>query len=93
MEEAAESDNIVIINKGEIRAEGTPAKLKDEYCTDHMRVQFKNGETAENTLARTVDAIPFIEAHKSEIANIEIVNGTLDDVFLNLTDGGNKNAD
>jgi multidrug/hemolysin transport system ATP-binding protein len=89
MEEAAESDNIVIINKGEIRAEGTPLSLKEKYCTDRMNVTFKNGETLTKSLKHTIEAIPFIKENEDKIENIEIINGTLDDVFLNLTGGLN----
>jgi multidrug/hemolysin transport system ATP-binding protein len=87
MEEAAESDNIVVIEKGEIRAEGTPVSLKERFCTDKLKVLYKNGKTLEKDLARTTDAIPFIIDNQDEIENIEIINGTLDDVFLNLTGG------
>jgi multidrug/hemolysin transport system ATP-binding protein len=87
MEEAAESDNIVIIEKGEIRAEGTPVSLKEKYCTDKLKILYKNGKTYEQNLAKTTDAIPFILENQNEIENIEIINGTLDDVFLNLTGG------
>jgi multidrug/hemolysin transport system ATP-binding protein len=89
MEEAAESDNIVIINKGEICAEGTPVKLKEKYCKDRLRVTFKNGEYIEKELAKTTDAIPFLVDNKDRIENVEIINGTLDDVFLNLAGGLN----
>ncbi|MDR0987797.1 MAG: ABC transporter ATP-binding protein [Ruminococcus sp.] len=87
MEEAADSDNIIIINKGEIRAEGTPVKLKEEYCKDRLRVTFKTGEILKKELAKTTDAIPFLLENKDKIENVEIINGTLDDVFLNLTGG------
>jgi multidrug/hemolysin transport system ATP-binding protein len=89
MEEAAESDNIVVIEKGEIRAEGTPVSLKEKYCTDKLKVLMKNGEKIHRDIARTTEAIPFIIENKDEIENIEIINGTLDDVFLNLTGGLN----
>ena len=36
MEEAAEADDVVIINHGEIAAHGTPAMLKETYCSDMM---------------------------------------------------------
>jgi multidrug/hemolysin transport system ATP-binding protein len=92
MEEAAESDNIVIIEKGEIRAEGTPVSLKEKYCTDKLKVLMKNGQKIERVLSHTTEAIPFIIENQNEIENIEIINGTLDDVFLNLT-GGSEDAD
>ena len=36
MEEAAQADNVVIIKKGEIVEEGTPAYMKDKYTEDHL---------------------------------------------------------
>ncbi|HCU33856.1 MAG TPA: ABC transporter [Ruminococcaceae bacterium] len=36
MEEAANADNVVIIKKGEIVEEGTPAYLKEKYTEDHF---------------------------------------------------------
>ena len=87
MEEAAESDDIVVISKGEIKAQGTPVELKSRYCTDFLKITTTSGEYIEHKLKRTVDALPVIEQYKGSIANVEIINGTLDDVFLNLTEG------
>lgn len=39
MEEAADADDIVIIDKGEIVAHGTPATLRESFCSDKMVVQ------------------------------------------------------
>jgi len=87
MEEAAESDDIVVIHKGEIKAQGTPLELKTQYCTDVLKLTLKNGEYMEQKVAATIDALPIIDKHREQIANVEIINGTLDDVFLNLTEG------
>jgi len=38
MEEAAESDYVIIIDYGEIVAQGTPLELKDRYASDVLRV-------------------------------------------------------
>jgi multidrug/hemolysin transport system ATP-binding protein len=38
MEEAANSDHVVIISKGKIVAQGTPATLKDKYSYDRLKV-------------------------------------------------------
>lgn len=38
MEEAAVADHVVIINKGKICAEGTPAALKDQYSYDRLKL-------------------------------------------------------
>jgi multidrug/hemolysin transport system ATP-binding protein len=87
MEEAAESDDIVVIHKGEIKAGGTPLELKTAYCTDLLKMTLENGEYIEHKLTKTIDALPLIEAYRDRLANVEIINGTLDDVFLNLTEG------
>ncbi len=36
MEEAAGADDVVIINHGEIAARGSPATLRERYCSDRM---------------------------------------------------------
>ncbi|MCL2080342.1 MAG: ATP-binding cassette domain-containing protein [Oscillospiraceae bacterium] len=87
MEEAAESDDIVVIQKGEIKAHGSPLELKTRYCSDLLKITTVGGEFIEHKLKTTVDALPIIEQYKGNIANVEIINGTLDDVFLNLTEG------
>jgi multidrug/hemolysin transport system ATP-binding protein len=43
------------------------------------------GEVMEIKLNSTVDAIPFVERFKNDITNVEIINGTMDDVFLDIT--------
>ena len=87
MEEAAQSDNIVVIHKGEIRAQGTPVDLKMRYCSDVLKMTLTDGTYIEEKLSQTVDALAIIERYKDRLANVEIINGTLDDVFLNLTEG------
>jgi multidrug/hemolysin transport system ATP-binding protein len=38
MEEAAESDYVIVIDHGEVAAKGTPAELKTQYATDTLRL-------------------------------------------------------
>lgn len=38
MEEAAESDYVIVLDHGEIAAKGTPAELKTQYATDTLRL-------------------------------------------------------
>ncbi|HCW53522.1 MAG TPA: ABC transporter [Clostridium sp.] len=42
MEEAAKADNIAVINKGRIVAEGTPFKLKEMYSKDKLKLECNN---------------------------------------------------
>ena len=87
MEEAAESDDIVIIHKGEIKMQGTPTALKTAHSFDLLKMTLTNGGYIEHKLRKTTDALPIIAQYQNELANVEIINGTLDDVFLNLTEG------
>lgn len=50
MEEAADADDVVIINHGEIVAHGTPAELRDTYCSDRMEFVPRNRGSAETML-------------------------------------------
>lgn len=99
MEETKDADNVVILDKGEIIARGTPAELKTGYASsrlvwytneceensvilqgmdytydsDHYNVKFKNSIT------------DLLYQYKNKITDFEIIKGSMDDVFLNLT--------
>jgi multidrug/hemolysin transport system ATP-binding protein len=50
MEEAAEADYVVIIDKGKIAAKGTPLDLKKEYAHDTLRLVFDDLEKLKEAL-------------------------------------------
>jgi len=50
MEEAANADHVVIIHKGKIVAQGTPAELKDEFSYDRVKIVPRNREKLLKTL-------------------------------------------
>ena len=41
MEEASNADQIMVIKKGEIVAQGTPNELKEQFASDQLIVSFK----------------------------------------------------
>ena len=47
MEEATNADQIVIIKKGEIVAQGTPNELKEQYASDQLIIALKDGVNVE----------------------------------------------
>lgn len=103
MEEAATADKIVIIDKGEILAEGTPFELKETYAKDRLKLYFPkekeetvktffNKDTYKATkygarvyLNSSIEAIKEVEKVKDLIDGFEVIQGNMDDVFLNVT--------
>lgn len=83
MEEAAGADQIIILDHGNIITRGTPFELKEKYAMDRVRLFMKNGGVNEVQVPSTLDALPVIEAHKSELSGFEVIQGNMDDVFLN----------
>ena len=57
MEEAAKADYIILLQKGEIAAKGTPYDLQDRYSSDTMRLKARNPEKIERVLAE--NQLPF----------------------------------
>ncbi|MBQ9384323.1 MAG: ABC transporter ATP-binding protein [Ruminiclostridium sp.] len=103
MEEAAEADKIIILNKGRIIAEGLPHELKEKYASDHLNI-YCTGEQRkillkkigdircreENfgiriDLGRTKDAVAIFERAGDDLDGFEVIQGTMDDVFLEVT--------
>lgn len=65
-------------------------KPKDEQrlmtTLQSMNLSFsKNQEFFQIPLEATLDAIPIVEVLKDNLLNLEILNGTMDDVFINST--------
>ncbi|MBQ8885017.1 MAG: ABC transporter ATP-binding protein [Clostridia bacterium] len=53
MEEAAEADYVVILDKGKVAAQGTPVGLKNEYASDFIKV-YGGGEALEKMIEKEV---------------------------------------
>lgn len=69
MEEAASADNVVILEKGSIKAEGTPAELKRTYGKDNLKIRFKDDLLDQQQLAQL--AIPLIKKADTYIVKID----------------------
>ena len=97
MEEASESDYVVILNKGEISAEGTPHDLKSKYSSDYITfyntdeiddfgypmVKIKNGYKIK--IPNTEVATELVNKYPDKFKDYEITKGKMDDVFLTVT--------
>ncbi len=99
MEEAADANNIVILDCGKIVAQGTPLSLKNKYTGDFIRL-YGVDESLIKNMGVKYDVLP--EGFKIEVKNTEeatklilrypdvfkdyeITKGRIDDVFLAVT--------
>ena len=95
MEEAAGADQIIIMDHGNIITQGTPFALKEKYAMDRLRLYYKSGQEEEIPVASTLKALPLVQAAADEIDGFEVIQGNMDDVFLNAVgralteEGGN----
>lgn len=99
MEEAARASNIVIIDHGEIVAEGTPDQLRNDFSYDRLRLMHKDKnifallegldyEVLNDVVEIKLNSLRSIEVLnkvKDHIHAYEMVRGNMDDVFLNIT--------
>ncbi len=104
MEEAAAADQIIIMDRGNITASGTPFELKEKYAADRLKLYCKAGKREEvlkrlqgkdNKVRRlesdhielllpsTMAALPAVESVDGLIEGFEVIQGNMDDVFLN----------
>ena len=99
MEEAVDSDYIVILDKGSIIAEGTPLELKNKYAYDMILIynisedeikklnkpyiRIRDGFKIE--IKTLEEATELIIKNRNLFKDYEIVKGKMDDVFLNAT--------
>ncbi len=99
MEEAADADYVVILDKGKIAAEGTPLSLKNEYTGDFVTIYNAEEETVKAlglpyekirdafrvSVKDTAEARDLIMKNPALFTDFEITKGKMDDVFLSVT--------
>jgi len=99
MEETRDADRVVILDKGQIISQGTPAELKRKHTSSRLVWYTSQSDSAEELIkdyAFTYDAdhynvsfdgsiIEFVYKNREVITDYEIIKGSMDDVFLNLT--------
>lgn len=98
MEEAAEADDVVILEKGRIAAQGTPLELKNRYAQDFVFLYGVGAEAAclgvpyeivsggvRIGVKKSGDVTEMILRHPELFFDFEITKGKMDDVFLAVT--------
>ena len=99
MEEAADADYVVILDRGRIAAHGTPLELKNTYTGDFITVYGIGEDEVKQlgapyeplrdawrvTVPDTAAATEMIIKHPGLFRDFEITKGKMDDVFLAVT--------
>ncbi len=99
MEEAAEADFVVILDRGVIAAEGTPLDLKNKYTGDYITLYGVTEDAVKMLGSRyeplrdafrisvpdTSAATDLIIKYPQVFKDYEITKGKMDDVFLAVT--------
>lgn len=99
MEEAAEADHVVILDRGRLIAEGSPLELKNQYTGDFITLYGVDEEIVRSlgvpyeaasdgyrlAVANTAEATKLILSRPEVFLDYEISKGKMDDVFLAAT--------
>ena len=101
MEETRDANYVVILDKGKVIARGTPAELKSNYSSSKFLWYAKRSEENDKTAGEINpsiiydadhynilfkgDILDVISKDKNKYKDFEIIKGSMDDVFLNLT--------
>ena len=101
MEEAAKCDRVCIIDHGEILELKTPHELRIQYAPTLMRIKSnsitdieikafnhpyqKTNDGYEMVLKESREAYLILDTYRTQIEQFEVVEGTMDTVFLALT--------
>lgn len=99
MEETRDADHVVILDKGQIIASDTPVGLKSKYTSTRVVWYTEKKDDSEQILSGhnfsyeadhyniflDGNITDFLYKNKDKITDYEIIKGSMDDVFLNLT--------
>ena len=99
MEEAANADDVIILDNGKIVAHGTPLSLKNQYSGDFIKLYNTNvelldknkikytnkGEYYQIEINNSHQAVEIINKYPEVFLDFEIIKGNMDDVFLSVT--------
>ena len=99
MEEAGDADFVVILDGGQVAAEGTPLELKNRYTGDYITLYGVEEEVVKSmgyaytpirdgyriAVTNTAEATELILRFPGIFRDYEITKGKMDDVFLAVT--------
>ena len=103
LDEVNDSDEVIIIHEGLIKEQSSSAALREQYTKTKLRTPFQDelkqlvtenhqpfkerSDQLELYFDTSKDALTFLTKHESMFTHFEIIQGTMDDVFIALTEG------
>lgn len=101
MEEVVDASKVVVLDEGNIVAQGSSEELRLQFSSDRVKIIPKPGleerlkqdniayylvnDTINIELDSCFQGLPIIETYKDWIQEFEILRGDMDDVFVNIT--------
>lgn len=103
LDEVNDADDVIIIHEGVIKEQATSAALREKYTKTKLRTPHTDSlhqllltsnqsfrtksDQLEVYFDSAKEALAFINANESLVEHFEIIQGTIDDVFIMLTEG------
>ena len=103
LDEVNDADDVIIIHEGVIKEQATSAALREKYTKTKLRTPHTHSlhqllltsnqsfrtksDQLEVYFDSAKEALAFINANESLVEHFEIIQGTIDDVFIMLTEG------
>ena len=103
LDEVNDADEVIIIHEGLIKEQSSSAALREQYTKTKLRTPFQDelkqlvasnhqpfkerSDQLELYFDSSKDALMFLNKHESMFTHFEIIQGTMDDVFIALTEG------
>jgi multidrug/hemolysin transport system ATP-binding protein len=103
LDEVNDADEVIVIHEGVIKEQATSSALREQYTKTKLRLPHSSellqlveslhldykqlADRIEVYFESSKEALAFINQHDSIINHFEIIQGTIDDVFISLTEG------
>ncbi len=101
MEEAMDANYVIVIDNGKILAKGTSEDLRTRYSHDRIKIiplkglekilkedkvpYYPSNDAININLESSFEGIAFVKKYSDYIKDFEILRGSMDDVFVNIT--------
>lgn len=106
LDEVNDADEVIVIHEGLIREQATSSALRERYTKTKLRLPYsktmemllqqqsmiyqQRTEQLDIFFDSSKEALSFINQYNNTIDHFEVLQGTMDDVFLSLTEGTTK---